>query len=365
MSESILLDANAPVGIQNPTDMRQFNISDYGAPMTASIIDSDVSTILPVAGIGNITYYDRIDLRPGPDSATFPVFFGSNAAVTGDVLTAGAFYGFAWHTIDGFIDGISGFLVGAADIAAAMATTDRADDLALLRQMLSPDNTVTLRNVDGATSGPGHYFFAGAGADTVIGSSRGDTLLGDAGADRIEGRAGNDLLRGGTGADRLIGNRGADRLYGDNGADHLQGYTENDRLFGGRGVDSLQGGGGNDTLFGGTFADRLEGGAGNDRLFGGAGADVLVGGRGDDSLDGGLGADVFIYRPAISGHDTIAGFQDGIDTIHIEVPGGTAVDFQLAARANGTEVIFGDVSILLLGMTQSQITAADISLISL
>ncbi len=61
------------------------------------------------------------------------------------------------------------------------------------------------------------------GVQNLVGSTYGDTLLGDgqnnslsglAGADTLDGRAGNDVLNGGTGSDRLIGGAGTDIMFG-------------------------------------------------------------------------------------------------------------------------------------------------------
>ena len=83
-------------------------------------------------------------------------------------------------------------------------------------------------------------------------------------------------------------------------------------------------------LFGGNGGDRLDGGSGNDLLNGGGNADRLVFGLDYDS-------------------DTIAGFQDDIDTIELQaaLTGGASVAQILGNTAAGitTTQIGGSVEI--------------------
>ncbi|HYC46514.1 MAG TPA: hypothetical protein VED01_13655, partial [Burkholderiales bacterium] len=152
-----------------------------------------------------------------------------------------------------------------------------------------------------AGSVPGITVNAGAGGDTLAGTSVNDVLRGMGGNDTLEGRGGADLLDGGTGFDfasyqgaaaavtawllaasnntgeaagdsyvaieGLVGSGFADTLVGNNGANTLRG---------GNGDDYLQALGGADTLEGGSGSDRLEGGVGADRLDGGAGTDYAA-----------------------------------------------------------------------------------------
>ena len=97
--------------------------------------------------------------------------------------------------------------------------------------------------------------------------------------------------------------------------------------------DTLLGLDGNDTLNGLAGGDRLEGGAGNDRLFGGDGDDVLIGGAGQDTLTGGLGADVFVLAPGDGATNTIADFEVGLDRIDVSAYGGYSSIIQMAAGA--------------------------------
>lgn len=71
---------------------------------------------------------------------------------------------------------------------------------------------------------------------------------------------------------------------------------------------------GSGTQAGGGGNDPLIGDDGNNRMRGGAGNDLIAGGAGDDNLNGGADADTFVFDPN-AGHDTITGFEDGLDVI--------------------------------------------------
>jgi Ca2+-binding RTX toxin-like protein len=106
--------------------------------------------------------------------------------------------------------------------------------------------------------------FAGAGDDTIKGSSDAEIIYGENGNDSILGGAGNDNLLGGKGNDVLFGEVGNDFLEGGKGIDFLDGGDGNDILRGGDGIDLLMGGAGNDTLIGDKGVDVYKGGTGND-----------------------------------------------------------------------------------------------------
>ncbi len=95
-----------------------------------------------------------------------------------------------------------------------------------------------------------------------------------------------DTVIGGTGNDTLVGEGGADRLYGGPGNDLIDDRTANtgflyeaSTLDGGRGDDRLFSADSGDTLFGGQGNDVLDGGTQN----GGAGSDLLRDGNVDYS----------------------------------------------------------------------------------
>lgn len=216
---------------------------------------------------------------------------------------------------------IIGMSVAAADILAAYETGATVeDDLALLRAMLSGDDTAQL-------SAYADRLYMHQGDDTVFAGAGDDVISGMQGRDLIQGDAGHDLLMGGYGYDRLVGGLGNDSLYGDEGNDVLSGMQNRDFLFGGTGDD------------------RLSGGFGQDRLNGGAGADTLQGGIGADRLDGGLddSRDVFVFASVDDSaedgpRDTILNFVSGIDKIDLS-------DIDVNAEVEGDQdFTFGDTT---------------------
>ena len=155
-----------------------------------------------------------------------------------------------------------------------------------------------------------------AGIEDVVGSAKGDTLIGDSGSNLLMGDSGDDRMFGGPGADAFAGDAGNDHMFGGPGEDFTQyvfqppirahlasgsiavagtgqsrrrTYPEHDRI---RGMEIVEGSRANDTLIGGPRRDFLLGGGGRDRLLGRGNQDTLKGGRGKDRLlDGGPGRD--------------------------------------------------------------------------
>ncbi|PZO67766.1 MAG: calcium-binding protein [Paracoccus denitrificans] len=210
-----------------------------------------------------------------------------------------------------------------------------------------------------AAGATGSIVMGGAGNDTILGSARADHLMGEAGndrimggdaADRLQGGDGHDTINGGAGADTIMGDAGNDQLRGDDEADRIYGGLGNDTLYGGSGDDWLNGDAGNDvlwgdagndvlsggegqdTLNGGDGADRLSGGDDNDRLIGGSGNDVLSGDAGNDVLDGGDGNDTLNGG---AGHDTLTGGAG-----HDRLYGGAGDD--CLTDTSGNNLFFGE-----------------------
>lgn len=168
-----------------------------------------------------------------------------------------------------------------------------------------------------------------AGADSFIGSSLPDVLL---------GYTGNDTLKGGAGADTLVGGSGADEYV----------VTAGDVITeaAGGGIDTVKSaatwilkagveklvltGAANASGTGNTAANTITGNAGDnvlkglgglDRLLGGGGDDVLDGGAGNDTLTGGTGADTFAFTTALSTNtntDILTDFAAGTDLLRLK-----------------------------------------------
>ncbi|MDE6208949.1 MAG: calcium-binding protein, partial [Lachnospiraceae bacterium] len=159
-------------------------------------------------------------------------------------------------------------------------------------EMKFDDERSPLRNLEGTdgddTLSPfysGIKYHAGAGNDTINGSSGEDEIYGEDGDDKIYGDAGNDVIYGGAGNDTINGDDGNDYIYGEDG---------NDTINGGAGNDVIYGGTGDDTIYGSSGADEMYGEDGDDTLNGDSGNDILVGGKGNDKLNGGEGNDTYV-----------------------------------------------------------------------
>ena len=142
--------------------------------------------------------------------------------------------------------------------------------------------------------------------------------------------------------DTLTGTREADTIIGSSGGDTIQMVFNSGIVFPNLVIDIADGGAGNDTISGGSFRDIVHGGDGDDLLrasdgpllFGDAGDDHLISGEFEsmDYLDGGAGNDVLdsggpstslFYQSATGGirvdldergPQTIGG-GEGVDTI--------------------------------------------------
>lgn len=206
------------------------------------------------------------------------------------------------------------------------------------------------------------FAMGGSAADSLYGSDRRNTLIGNEGDDLLNGRGGKDTLVGGEGDDVLRGSGGIDtadysqdtsgvtvnldvgnaadgfgtrdrlisieNVIGSDFDDTMTGDSVNNRFFLGQGDDFAVGGGGNDSLFGGAGIDTLEGGLGSDRLYGEDGDDILNGQDGIDILDGGAGNDTIFGE---AGNDKFYG-RDGNDTLN----GGDGLDFMFGQEGNDT-----------------------------
>ncbi|MGC9504244.1 trypsin-like serine protease [Baaleninema sp.] len=213
---------------------------------------------------------------------------------------------------------------------------------------------------------------AQSGDDSILGTTRDDTLNGNAGNDSIEGLEGDDILAGGQGDDVVSGDDGLDTLYGNLGNDEISGGEENDLVFGNEGNDSISGDAGDDELFGGEDADSIFGGEGADSIFGGLGEDVLDGGEDNDLVVGLDGDDEITLADGDDmgfggqGNDEISG-----DAGDDEIFGGQGDDSLFGGDGNdtltgelGQDVLTGgegeDVFVLSLDGAVTDVSQADI-----
>ncbi|MDJ0820358.1 MAG: calcium-binding protein [Paracoccaceae bacterium] len=202
------------------------------------------------------------------------------------------------------------------------------------------------------------WIHGGAMGDTVLGGDGNDTINGGAGPDRIEMGAGNDLFQGYYQNDAL----GRDTIFGGDGNDTVQASAGDDVAHGDVGNDSLFGGLGNDSLIGGNGRDTLEGWGGRDTLEGGAHQDRLEGGNGNDLLTGGSGADTFVFNSA-SGRDVITDFTPGVDQLELDVAERTFQDLTVYNAPRGVRLEWEGGSLLLEGLSASDIGASDVTFV--
>jgi Ca2+-binding RTX toxin-like protein len=191
--------------------------------------------------------------------------------------------------------------------------------------------------------------WAGDGRDVVFGDLGDDEMGGGIGADQVWAGAGDDLAYGGDGWDSLGGGTGNDTIWADSG---------NDIVFGGEGNDVLAGSWGNDTIWAGPGRDTVYGGGDHDLLGGGLGRDTLFGGRGNDTLSGGTHEDTFVFVPN-DGADIITDFTPGEDRIRLTAGVTGFGDLTLDATADGVRVGYGTGTILLEGLTVTDLGASD------
>ncbi len=216
------------------------------------------------------------------------------------------------------------------------------------------DDTVWGGNGDDSINGGQNndYLDGGAGDDLFVAMAGDDTLVGDSGVDTanygtateaivvnlnttvaqtISASSGTDLL---SGIENLIGSAFNDSLNGDANANRLDGLAGNDSVAGNSGNDYLDLGDGNDTA---------AGGMGDDTVVGGNGDDVLSAGQGNDFIDGGAGNDV---GTGMIGNDTMLG-GDGVDTANFgSSTDGVTVNLsvltaQYISAVSGTDTLSG------------------------
>ncbi|MCW3849418.1 hypothetical protein OF829_19445 [Sphingomonas sp. LB-2] len=179
--------------------------------------------------------------------------------------------------------------------------------------------------------------FLDCGADIDgTGNSLDNLLVGNCGANVLMGMDGNDTIDGDFGVDTMYGGRGDDTFYVDDDGDLAVEY-------GGEGHDTvissityslagqyiedlfLQCGADIDGT-GNSLANTLIGNCGDNVLSGMDGNDKIYGDGGYDTLIGGNGADEFWFDTADDGtFDTIADFQAGLDSIHLDLSVFTAL----------------------------------------
>ena len=130
------------------------------------------------------------------------------------------------------------------------------------------------------------------GFENIIGSGKGDHLIGDFLANRLAGGDGDDRLEGGGGVDSYDGGSGSDTVVFSDTVGWLIDLAAGTAVTvtGGAtetlaSIENVIGSNGNDTIHGTNLANNLDGGGGDDLLIGGGGIDDYFGRTGFDTVD--------------------------------------------------------------------------------
>ncbi len=133
-----------------------------------------------------------------------------------------------------------------------------------------------------------------AGADTLVGTTLQDVVMGGGGNDTIHAVDGDDVVYGGAGGDEVYD------LYGD------------DTIYGGSGRDGILDSEGNDFINAGSDDDVVWAGAGDDTYIGGSGFDTINFTRSSDAVN----VDLSKGTSTGLGTDIVQGFEDFIGSYH-------------------------------------------------
>ncbi len=248
-------------------------------------------------------------------------------------------------------------LVGGGLASSAIVVFDSASGSAQLEFVMGSDTTMDLSSFIFHGSGvsrltvlvtgdaTGESINGSVRDDTIVGNGGSDVLSGFQGNDTLIGGDGNDILSGANGEDRLIGGAGGDTLYGDSGIDDVADYsTSTAAVTVNLNLGGLQSGGhaaGDflsdiEDLIGSDFNDKLTGDDQVNRLDGGAGDDTIAGGITGDEIIGGAGLhDIADYSASDSG--VTVGLNTGGT-----VTGGHATGDMLSGIEDITGSVFAD-----------------------
>ena len=190
--------------------------------------------------------------------------------------------------------------------------------------------------------GTGAPIVGTAGADTLNGTNRTESIDGGAGTDLVSYAASTAAVTVNLTTARGSGGFAQGDTYLN--LEDIAGSPFDDSLTGSAGANVIDGGAGRDTILGGDGNDLLVGGAGNDSLAGGIGNDTLMGGSGADTLDGGDGIDVADFSASAlrTGADPVtAGVT--VDLVTATANTGFAAGDVLTSIENVTGTAFADV----------------------
>ncbi len=347
-------------------EIEQFRGSRFADTVLFLVADAGLTRQLDGGVNDDPTEFDTLRFQNG--ATTWRITGTTSGSAQGSLLIPPIqFTGFeslgGGNSDDTFVFGDGALFGGVIDGGQG---TDRIDWSAS-----SSSRVVTLTGSNSAGFGGGEASVSGGfrGIESLLGSSRNDTLIGA------------DIAMSWNVADKQLTDRASHRLLLWDSFESLLGGNGNDTFFnlrgasvtslnGGAGDDSLdvsdatsamtlRGGDGHDTLIGGTGADILDGGAGDDRLAGGLGNDTLSGGVGNDSfddtagsnlLDGGQGIDAVSFF----GTWTLSASGSGLTFISVEVIQG-AGSSDVLAGTSGSELFTVTAEGIRIGTSPEQV----------
>jgi Ca2+-binding RTX toxin-like protein len=192
---------------------------------------------------------------------------------SGDTLDGGAgtdYVSFATSATSVSVDATSGLAITASD-----AVGDILADIEGVIGSNLDDNFIGGAGVDRFLGGAGNDSFLGSdGADFIDGGTGTDVISYAGSASAVNINLASGVNSGGDAAsDTLIS---IESVTGTNLADTLIGASGSQTLLGGNGNDVIDGAAGDDTLAGGDGNDIISAGAGNDSINGGNDSDTLV-----------------------------------------------------------------------------------------
>lgn len=319
---------NDTIGISNTASL----VIDAGTGDDTVTVSADVDSVI-VGGEGT----DTLNISSASDFTTANA--NDNFAFT------------AFETVDA--SGANGTVTIKASVVSGQTFTLQDDAGAtLVLNGTAAANTIDLSGITrvAGTDIAALTIDAGAGNDTVTGTTLGETIMGSAGADTLTAGAGTDTISYAGAADNtdpgtqtgVVVNLGTTAItastIGASGvgvlADSVASIAANSAAYiyaaagatNSANVDTLSG------------FENITGSATADYLVGDANANTITGGAGADVIFGGAGADTFAFSgvtAATNGSDAIKDFVIATDILSFA---GTGTTFSLANAAVGTAI---------------------------